>query len=54
VDSPDKHLRVADLASEEEEMLPDDPLDLDEELITGEGEGAEGSAQGISLHRTFE
>lgn len=34
-DSPDHHLRVADLASEEEEMLPDDPLDLDEELITG-------------------
>ncbi|KAL4854277.1 hypothetical protein ACK3TF_004969 [Chlorella vulgaris] len=33
-DSPEKHMSVADLASDEDEMLPDDPLDLDEELIT--------------------
>ncbi|KAI3426929.1 hypothetical protein D9Q98_006873 [Chlorella vulgaris] len=33
-DSPEKHMSVADLASDEDEMLPDDPRDLDEELIT--------------------
>lgn len=27
---------VSDMASDEEALLPDDPLDLDVELITGE------------------
>lgn len=32
-------MSVADLASDEDEMLPDDPRDLDEELITGGSQG---------------
>eukprot|EP00887_Chlorella_sp_A99_P001074 scaffold14.g1074.t1 len=32
-DSIDKHRSVADLASDADEMLPDDPIDMDEELI---------------------
>lgn len=32
---PDAHRTVADMATDDEEELPDDPTALDEELITG-------------------